>query len=301
MASNLYDSELVSGISSSDIKLDTTSFYTPTSAPFDQTSNLQQQSQQQQLRQQLQQQIQHDEQQFYSHSPLGNYGNLNDSFMSSIEIPSPPPLEPDTSTSSIMNPHYPNDYSQLPLASQYADYYGAPSNIYASNQVPRSLDDQRYNLMLRYDLSSHSHPGSEYHRSPVPSPHSSHHGLLVDHDWYNGRRESLSRSHSPHSVAQHQGARVKDEEDLEEQKVELPYAKLIHKALMEAPNHAMSLQDIYKWFMENTEKGSSNTSGWRNSIRHNLSMNQVRRPPLPVSLRLNHNPANTTLGIQKIG
>lgn len=301
MVSNLYDSELVSGVSSSDIKLDTTSFYTPTSAPLNQTSSLQQQSQQQQLRQQLQQQIQQEQQQFYSHSPSGSYGNLNDSFMSSIEIPSPPPLEPDTSTSSIMNLHYLDDYSQLPLVPHYADYYGAPSNIYAPHQVPRGLDDQRYNLMLRYDLSSHSRPGSEYHPSPVPSPHPSQHGHLVDHDWYNGRRQSLSRSHSPHSLARHQGASVKDEEDLEDLKVELPYAKLIHKALMEAPNHAMSLQDIYKWFMENTEKGSSSTSGWRNSIRHNLSMNQVRHPPLSLSLRLNHNPANTKLGIQEVG
>jgi hypothetical protein len=54
-----------------------------------------------------------------------------------------------------------------------------------------------------------------------------------------------------------------------------PYAKLIYKALMEAPNHSMVLQDIYQWFIDNTEKGNSTSTGWRNSIRHNLSMNAV--------------------------
>lgn len=61
----------------------------------------------------------------------------------------------------------------------------------------------------------------------------------------------------------------------EESKIGEPYAKLIHRALMGAPNHSMALQEIYQWFIDNTEKGSSSGSGWRNSIRHNLSMNAV--------------------------
>jgi hypothetical protein len=61
----------------------------------------------------------------------------------------------------------------------------------------------------------------------------------------------------------------------EESKAGEPYAKLIHRALMGAPSHSMALQEIYQWFIDNTEKGSSPSSGWRNSIRHNLSMNAV--------------------------
>ena len=176
-----------------------------------------------------------------------------------------------------MNPYMGNGvYSNLPLASQYGDYYATASDGYgAQQQIPRSLE---YNLMLQYNVTPHSHPSSLYHQSPVPSPHSSHHGLLIDNEWYReSRRASISRSHSPHDLRQRQAtASIKDEgEEIEETKAELPYAKLIHKALMEAPNHAMSLQDIYKWFIENTDKGQSTGSGWRNSIRHNLSMNQV--------------------------
>ncbi|KAI1075010.1 hypothetical protein F5B20DRAFT_585704 [Whalleya microplaca] len=54
---------------------------------------------------------------------------------------------------------------------------------------------------------------------------------------------------------------------------EPPYAQLIHKAFMSRERHAMTLQDIYQWFREHTEKGKSENKGWQNSIRHNLSMN----------------------------
>lgn len=69
-------------------------------------------------------------------------------------------------------------------------------------------------------------------------------------------------------------------------KAEEPYAKLLHRALMSAPDHAMTLQEIYQWFRENTDKDikkdksvrrpGKNAEGWQNSIRHNLSMNKVR-------------------------
>jgi len=65
---------------------------------------------------------------------------------------------------------------------------------------------------------------------------------------------------------------VEDEEGLG---MDEPYAKLIHRALMSKPDHSMVLQDIYQWFRENTNKGSSDNKGWMNSIRHNLSMNAV--------------------------
>lgn len=64
-------------------------------------------------------------------------------------------------------------------------------------------------------------------------------------------------------------------EDDKECNMDEPYAKLIYRALMAAPNNAMVLKDIYKWFAENTDKASSPSKGWQNSIRHNLSMNGV--------------------------
>ena len=54
-----------------------------------------------------------------------------------------------------------------------------------------------------------------------------------------------------------------------------PYARLIHRAFMSCPGRPMTLQEIYQWFRENTDKDKSESKGWQNSIRHNLSMNAV--------------------------
>ena len=67
---------------------------------------------------------------------------------------------------------------------------------------------------------------------------------------------------------------------------QIPYAQLIYKALAQAPDHSMSLQEIYQWFQENTEKCKPGQRGWMNSIRHNLSMNAVSKPRCPQSLPL---------------
>lgn len=69
--------------------------------------------------------------------------------------------------------------------------------------------------------------------------------------------------------------------DLSGGRVDEPYAQLIYKAFMSRPNRSMTLQDIYKWFRENTDKAKSEGKGWMNSIRHNLSMNGVSHALVP--------------------
>ena len=59
---------------------------------------------------------------------------------------------------------------------------------------------------------------------------------------------------------------------------DIPYAQLIFRAFMSRENHSMTLQEIYEWFRQNTDKARGDTKGWMNSIRHNLSMNQVPCP-----------------------
>ncbi|KAK7934777.1 sequence-specific DNA binding protein [Apiospora marii] len=54
-----------------------------------------------------------------------------------------------------------------------------------------------------------------------------------------------------------------------------PYAKLIEKAFLSKDSRSMTLQELYQWFRDNTERGRSETKGWQNSIRHNLSMNKA--------------------------
>ena len=55
---------------------------------------------------------------------------------------------------------------------------------------------------------------------------------------------------------------------------------------MSAPGHKMVLKEIYEWFEKNTNKSkNSDSKGWQNSIRHNLSMNAV-------SMQFDHIPEN---------
>lgn len=54
-----------------------------------------------------------------------------------------------------------------------------------------------------------------------------------------------------------------------------PYAQLIWEAFMSTPTRSMLLRTLYQWFRENTDKASTESKGWQNSIRHNLSMNDV--------------------------
>ena len=67
-----------------------------------------------------------------------------------------------------------------------------------------------------------------------------------------------------------------NETDNESAQGEPPYATLIYKALMEAPEHRLVLRDIYAWISDNTDKAKDPAfKGWQNSVRHNLSMNGV--------------------------
>lgn len=88
-------------------------------------------------------------------------------------------------------------------------------------------------------------------------------------------RASSFRKPSRESSEEGNSSRETTAVEIEEHIAGEPYAKLIYRALMGAPNRSMVLQEIYQWFRENTPKGNSQSKGWMNSIRHNLSMNAV--------------------------
>lgn len=54
------------------------------------------------------------------------------------------------------------------------------------------------------------------------------------------------------------------------------YAQLLYKCLEEAPDHTMTLKNVYEWVRQHSKKArESSGTGWQNSVRHNLSMNAV--------------------------
>ena len=65
-------------------------------------------------------------------------------------------------------------------------------------------------------------------------------------------------------------------EDVDDEAVEVCYAQLLWRCLKEAPEHTMSLKDLYEWVKEHSLKAKDpKNKGWQNSVRHNLSMNAV--------------------------
>ena len=60
----------------------------------------------------------------------------------------------------------------------------------------------------------------------------------------------------------------------QQQKPDISYIELVAKALMNAPTPGMLLTDIYQWIEDSFPYYKENKSSWRNSIRHNLSVNE---------------------------
>lgn len=65
----------------------------------------------------------------------------------------------------------------------------------------------------------------------------------------------------------------------EEGSTNVPYNQLLCRCLKEMEGYEALLKDIYVWFERNTDKARDpRQKGWQNSIRHNLSMNEVCPP-----------------------
>lgn len=61
--------------------------------------------------------------------------------------------------------------------------------------------------------------------------------------------------------------------DAVQPKPQLSYIGLIAMAIMSSPSKKMVLSEVYQWIVDNYPYFRSRGPGWRNSIRHNLSLN----------------------------
>uniref|UniRef100_A0A914Z654 Forkhead box protein O n=1 Tax=Panagrolaimus superbus TaxID=310955 RepID=A0A914Z654_9BILA len=92
---------------------------------------------------------------------------------------------------------------------------------------------------------------------------------------------SSSATKSPTEKPKRKRIRKKDPNHVTQKKPnawgEESYSDLILKALEAAPDGRMKLNEIYQWFIDNVKyfserAGQEEASGWKNSIRHNLSL-----------------------------
>lgn len=165
----------------------------------------------------------------------------------------------------------------------YSDMFEHPS----PNTIDTSDSEPLY-PSLSEEVSEHSR---SYHYKPMHMIDLSQQSPCIqtgpstlseesDHDSLSGAHASVI---VPQEMAVHAeteteeaqvnvGSSTRSECDLEN----APYAKIIFKALLSAPDHRMVLTDIYQWIEENTNKADNpDYKGWQNSVRHNLSMNEV--------------------------
>ena len=85
--------------------------------------------------------------------------------------------------------------------------------------------------------------------------------------------------------------------DIDEEDAADPcYAQLLFRCLKEAPEHTLSLKDIYDWVSRSSNKAKDpKMRGWQNSVRHNLSMNAVS---LPLMLKVTTWKTNRITGVR---
>ncbi|KAJ4351862.1 uncharacterized protein N0V89_007206 [Didymosphaeria variabile] len=174
----------------------------------------------------------------------------------------------------------------------YNDQYTLAYQPGLSANCPRSLNNNSFDMtgLSHSGVTVSSHPPPMYQRGPqqpyegMDLTHQSPNNNLMqlDHEYEDYPRpipEDLTAYSTPYDSDISRAATPSDGSPLPLRNDALiekdqPYAQLIFRALKDAPNHTMILRDIYDWFRQNTDKAAaSDSKGWQNSIRHNLSMN----------------------------
>lgn len=133
---------------------------------------------------------------------------------------------------------------------------------------------------LGIQLPPTSHP--VYHREPLQydQPFLSQESPLHYSNEYQPDM-GVMWNHQEQSVTPHDDLFADDEEPEPEDGADPCYAQLLYSCLKDAPEHTMSLRELYEWVSQHSQKAKDpKNRGWQNSVRHNLSMNAVSCLPL---------------------
>nr|OQO24071.1 hypothetical protein B0A51_09624 [Rachicladosporium sp. CCFEE 5018] len=117
-----------------------------------------------------------------------------------------------------------------------------------------------------YDFRDH------YYQEPMAPQQPQH--MYSPQDHHPSPYSAFSREQSTYTLYK-QPEEDEYDEELEGGEGSDPcYAQLLYRCLRDAPSHTLSLRELYKWVQAHSQKDKdSNSKGWQNSVRHNLSMN----------------------------
>lgn len=124
---------------------------------------------------------------------------------------------------------------------------------------------QLYNYATYADRFRYSHPALASHFALATSPYGP-----PGHPQSTGHHEAsaFAAALSPYSKFDPRIYRIQ-----EEPKPQHSYIGLIGMAILSAPDKKLVLSDIYQYILDNYAYFRTRGPGWRNSIRHNLSLN----------------------------
>ncbi|KAI6859280.1 hypothetical protein KC323_g6659 [Hortaea werneckii] len=159
------------------------------------------------------------------------------------------PMWPDTSTSAYS--------TSIPEHGQWQP----------SNQILHPPPQATYPMSLPAFDTAVYQPQPPHHllasESPFLSEDSPFHDEMIEDDWGQA---------GGHTAYYDDISNDNLQDDLENS--DPCYAQLLYRCLREAPEHTMTLKDLYEWVREHSQKAKdSKNRGWQNSVRHNLSMN----------------------------
>lgn len=202
------------------------------------------------------------------------------------------------------SPYSPQEFKSSSPADRVPVFQPRPTNHYIHstlasndwNQPPRQLHCNPYAGFLSPHLSlSSSSSRSSSSLSSAASSHYPSNRLSVAStppSCAKAPLESARASESPEASSGRPDDRIDDDSDgyqndrsspavpahhIEDSSKQPPYAIIIYEALMSIPDRRMVLADIYNYFRWRMPARAARDGGWKNSIRHNLSMNGVGR------------------------
>lgn len=166
-------------------------------------------------------------------------------------------------------------------------YHAMPAHAYQTNMYEQSSMTQP--LPMRFNPLRHQLDHEYQYPGPSGMPSMSDYApTMIPHQQ---QQEQQLPFHPAHYVEPRQATAdlldydntIPEEDEIDENangEVTDPcYAQLLYGCLLEAPDHTMSLKDVYSWVCQHSQKARDSTgTGWQNSVRHNLSMNAVSYP-----------------------